>query len=527
MAPETLADLARINAARADPRLLFDDRAASYADLDEAARRVATGLCEHGLAAGDRLAIWLDNRWAWLVTLFACARLGAMAVVINTKFRSAEVGEILTRSGARHLLTALDGDETLGILGGCASLGALEVIIDAADGGALPAALRELKLASFGAMSAAPPLARQYGAADSSVILFTTSGTTSAPKFVMHDQRRVIRHGLDLATAAGVGAESNMFLAPPFCGTFGFSTTFAALSVGARLVVPRGWEPQAALRLLREHRVTHCMATDDAFNRLLSLSQDPDPFPDLRLGGVAGVNPRLDGIYAEAAARNLRFAGLYGSSELQAIVALQDPDLPVEERAKRGGRLVSPEARVRARDPESGAELPHGQAGELEFYVPGSGMKGYFGNAAATAAAYRQDGYFRSGDLGYTETDGRFVFLARMGDTLRLGGFLVDPTEIEQVLQSHPSIKEAQVVEVETERGNRPVAFVILNESAVFDPEDLKRHVAARLAKFKVPVQVHALDDFPRTVSANAAKVQKSKLKELARSRLPAMQDPR
>jgi fatty-acyl-CoA synthase len=517
-APRTLTALAGRNAGRPGARLLFDERRASFEELDAAAQRVACGLQNSGLAKGDRLAVWLDNRWPWLVTLFACARLGAIAVAVNTKFRSKEVGDILSRSGATHLLMSSDADGALTTLSQCESLGALRVVIDAgAGGGPLPQNLAALDFVPFAELGRSPPLAIDQGMADDGIIIFTTSGTTSAPKFVLHDQLRVIRHGLDLARAAAVDEHSVMFLAPPLCGTFGFSTAFAALAAGARLVMPATWDPQKAYHLMRTHGVTHCMATDDAMQRLLSVAGDATPLPALRLAGIAGVNPRLDGIYKEAQARGIKLAGLYGSSELQAIVSLQDLDADVTQRAKRGGRMVSANAKVRARDPQTSQVLAHGEPGELEFFAPDSGMKAYYGNPDATAAAFRPDGYFRSGDLGFTEADGRFVFLARMGDTLRLGGFLVDPTEIELVLQSHPTIKEAQVIAVDTARGNRPVAFVILQPHAVLQEAELKSFVGERLAKFKVPVRLQALQDFPRTESANAAKVQKSKLKELVK----------
>jgi fatty-acyl-CoA synthase len=517
-APRTLAALAGRNAARPGARLLFDDGPASFEELDAAAQRVACGLQNSGLTKSDRLAVWLDNRWPWLVTLFACARLGAIAVVVNTKFRSKELGDILARSGATHLLMSSDAEGALATLSQCDSLGALRVVVDAGAGQRpRPGNLAALNFVPFAELSRTPSLAIDQGMPDDGIIIFTTSGTTSAPKFVLHDQRRVIRHGLDLAQAAAVNEHSVMFLAPPLCGTFGFSTAFAALAVGARLVVPATWDPQTAYDLMRTHGVTHCMATDDAMHRLLRVSDDVAPLPTLRLAGIAGVNPRLDGIYAEAQARGVKLVGLYGSSELQAIVSLQDPDADVAQRAKRGGRMVGANAKVRARDPRSAQILAHGEPGELEFLVPDSGMKAYYGNPDATAAAFRPDGYFRSGDLGFTESDDRFVFLARMGDTLRLGGFLVDPTEIELVLQSHPTIKEAQVIAVDTARGNRPVAFVILQPHAVLQEAELKVFVGDRLAKFKVPVRFHALQDFPRTESANAAKVQKSKLKELAK----------
>jgi fatty-acyl-CoA synthase len=164
--------------------------------------------------------------------------------------------------------------------------------------------------------------------------------------------------------------------------------------------------------------------------------------------------------------------------------------------------------------------LEHGAAGELEFLAPGSRMVEYLGNAAATASAFSEDGYYRSGDLGFTQEDGRFVFLARMGDALRLGGFLVSPAEIEDVVQEAPGIAACQVVAARRPAGLVPVAFVILREGAALDEAAVIGHVAARLARFKVPARVIPLDAFPVTPGANATKIQKGKLREMAEALL-------
>lgn len=181
-------------------------------------------------------------------------------------------------------------------------------------------------------------------------------------------------------------------------------------------------------------------------------------------------------------------------------------------------------ARVRARDPESGRVLADGESGELEFLAPGSRMVGYFGDPESTAAALTEDGWYRSGDLGYTQADGRFVYLARMGDSLRLGGFLVSPLEIEGVVQEVEGIDGCQVVgvTVDTTAGSalKPVGFVTLKPGGKLDEAAAIRHVAGRLAKYKVPVRLFAIDAFPATEGTNATKIQKHKLRGLAQTKM-------
>ena len=211
-----------------------------------------------------------------------------------------------------------------------------------------------------------------------------------------------------------------------------------------------------------------------------------------------------------------------GISEIQALFSRQSEHASLDDRRLAGGRPVSALARVRARDPETDEVLAHGQAGELEFLAPSSRMVGYFGNPQATAEALLEGGWYRSGDLGYTQEDGRFVFLTRIGDSLRLGGFLVSPAEIEECAQQFAGIDGCQVVGVRTAGALRPAAFVTLKAGGRFDEAGLIGHIAARLARYKVPVRAFAIDAFPVTEGTNATKIQKHRLRDLAQERLDA-----
>jgi fatty-acyl-CoA synthase len=267
------------------------------------------------------------------------------------------------------------------------------------------------------------------------------------------------------------------------------------------------------------HRVTHTHASDEMIGRMLDAVPGTPAFPSARFFGYASFSPAYADLPQRAQARGLAVVGLYGMSEVHALMARQSEAAPFAERVLAGGRCVAAEGRVRARDPESGAVLPHGTPGELELKVP-SAMVGYFNDEAATRAAFSADGYLRTGDLGYSTAEDAFVFLARLGDAVRLGGFLVSPAEIEDVLQTHPAVAGAQVVGVETVAGTKAFAFVIVEAGAAFDEAALIAHCAARIAKFKVPVRVQPIDAFPVTPGANATKIQKSKLRELAQDAL-------
>jgi len=510
--------------ASASGELLDRDRPLSYAALADESARLAGALRDLGVHAGDRVALWLPNLPAWLALFFACARLGAIAVSVNTRFRSHEVADIVGRARCRLLCywpgyRQIDFD---GILAGCEpeALSALEALLVYEEDGSAPAAVIGKHAYRYRTLVRHAALADDASRPDAGCIMFTTSGTTKAPKFVLHDQRTLIRHAYDVAENFGyTAAQAKILITAPLCGVFGFCNAMAAIAAGRTLVMYPGFDAKESARAVQRHAITHTNATDDMIQQLLAAAPEPQPFPSVHFFGYGGFSPALADLPAQADARGLKLVGLFGMSEVQALMARQSEAAPLPERALAGGRPVASEARVRARDPESGAVLEHGVAGELEFDVP-SLMRGYFENEKANRDAFTADGWFRSNDLGYTTADGRFVFIARLGDALRLSGFLVSPAEIEDVLLAHASVESAQVVGAETAGGVKPVAFVIPKAGAPFEEQALIAHCAARIAKFKVPLRICALDAFPVTPGANATKIQKAKLRELAQELL-------
>jgi len=261
---------------------------------------------------------------------------------------------------------------------------------------------------------------------------------------------------------------------------------------------------------------------------MLDMTDEAKPFPSLRACGFAAFTGDPSEVVKRADSCGIPLIGAYGMSEVQALFAMRDPAGPTEDRMRGGGTPTSPKSRVRVRDPETGALLPPGEQGELEVTGP-SMMLEYLGNPEATAKTLTEDGFIRTGDLGYLDGDPRnpntFTYLSRMGDTLRLGGYLVAPEEISNYLEAHPGVSGAQVVGVDGiagARGTQAVAFVIPAKGAAFSESALQAHCAAGLARFKVPARVFAVEAFPVTESANGVKVQRTKLRELAQSMIAA-----
>lgn len=503
------------------PALVAGDSPTSFGELSDLSRRAATGLAALGIAAGDRVALWLPNGPEWLILWFACARLGAIAVAVNTRFRAAEVEDIVGRSGARALVLspAFKGIDFAGILAGVdpAALGAVEHVITIGKTAAPPLPGRETR--PYADLLAAEPIGRTAAAPEAGCIVFTTSGTTSKPKFVLQSQGSIARHARQVARAFEYDEPDSVLLqALPLCGTFGLAQAMGALAASAPSIQMPVFDAGAVLDLIRRHDVTSFNGSDEMFDRLMDAAAGPDDFASLRFCGYAAfANPEANAFVARGDAAGLTLCGLYGMSEVQALYARQPEDAPPEARAKAAGRLTSPGAAARARDPDSGDILPHGVAGELELAGP-SRFSEYFLDAEATAAALTDDGYVRTGDLGYTEEDGGFVFLTRMGDSLRLGGFLVSPGEIDAWIERHPAVAACQTVAVETPNGLTPVAFVI--PASNFEETPVLDHCREGLAGFKVPARILTLDAFPVTQSANGEKIQRGKLRDMAAAAL-------
>ena len=503
--------------------IIDETRVLTYGDLDLSARRVAGGLAAAGIGVGDRVALWLPNTCEWLVLFFACARLGAIVVAVNTRFRQAEIGNVLGRTGCKALALSpgFKGIHFPGILGQVeeGALAALETLVVVGGEGEVLPGRRHL---SYSALEAHAAHEGDDATAESPCILFTTSGTTSAPKFVVHKHSALIAHGAAVARGFGyTEPDSRTLQATPFCGIYGFSQAMGTLSAGAPIVALQTFDAGTAVETIRARRVTQFNGTDDMMDRLLAATPLARPFPSLRFFGCARFNTTLVDLAERAEARGVRVHGLFGMSETQALLTLQPAAKPLAERKLAGGVAVSAETVVRVRDTQTGALLPPGENGEVEVKGP-SLMAGYYGDPEATAAAFTEDGFFRTGDLGYATPDGGFVLVARMGDALRLGGYLVSPAEIEEFVRRYPGVEGCQVVGATVSGNPAAVAFVVMERGAEFDEAALRAHCAGGLAKFKVPYRFFALDEFPAVMSPNGLKIQRGKLRDVAAERVGA-----
>lgn len=517
----SLQSLIRIETA-ADPAFVFDGTAVSRAEFSAKVEQTAAWLAAQGIGKGDVVAVWLVNRVEWLTLLFAAARLGAIAAAVNTRYRSAEVAHLLKLSGARLMVVEANfrSIDFAAILAGIAKneVPALQKLaVVGAD--AIPA---HWPCVCFDAFDRPyPPAPPAQDDIDLPVLLYTTSGTTKGPKLVAHSQRTLATHAVSVARALQLDPRRHSLLAMlPFCGTFGMTSLLGFVAAGATVHALDAFEAAPALAILREHRITHSFGSDEMFRRILAHTDAPRPFPYLELCGFAAFQPGWRELAAEAEARGLPLHGLYGSSEVQALFSIARASDAFADRIEGGGWPMSPDAKVRVRDTDTGELAASGVSGEIEISAP-SRFLGYFNNPEATREAITADGFFRTGDIGHLRGDGSFVYETRAGDAMRLGGFLVAPGEIEDELKSCAGVADAQVVAVDLKGQARCVAFVIPAKQPPMQ-EMLVAHLRERLAGYKVPARIYVVDAFPVTDSANGVKIQRARLRAMAMERIGA-----
>ena len=502
--------------------LIADDAGISFADLAQKSAKLAAGLAETGVRRGDRIAVWLPNGSDWLASLFAAARLGAVCVAVNTRFRAAEVEDIVGRAGCSTLIyePGFKGIDFEGILSAVdpRALSSLRRLV--ACGGSSTPGLPSVPTVPMADLAAAPPVSLPDARAQDGVIVFTTSGTTSRPKFVLQTQGSLAVHACEVARAFGYDAGDTVLLqALPLCGTFGLAQALAGIAARRPSVLMPAFDAAAAAQLIRIHSVTTFNGSDEMLARIAECAGPSDLASVKWCGFAAFSNARVVDFVEHCAARGLRLAGLYGMSEVQALYARQPVDAEPEKRALAGGIPVSPSARVEVRDPDTGAALPVGVSGELYLKGPSRFLE-YSGNADATSATITPDGFVRSGDLGYLTDDGGFVFETRMGDGIRLGGFLVNPAEIDAWIERRRGVKACQTVGVDMNGRMQPVSFVIPAGMDDVDEAALLEHCRQGLAGYKVPSRLFVLDRFPTTDGPNGEKIQRGALRAMAEARL-------
>jgi fatty-acyl-CoA synthase len=485
------------------PAVRDEDRALDAAAFEARCARAAGWLAASGVARGDRIALLLANRTAYLELVLAAARIGAIAVPLSTRLAAPE-------------LRALFADCTPRVLCGEAELAALVRAACAPGSHAPPVRLEvggapdayEATLAAAAPHGDAVPVSP-----DDPMILMYTSGTTGVPKGALLPHRKTLFNSLNAQLFFETRAADRVLVPLPLFHSFGLNIlALPALYAGAALVLERRFDAARVWELVGREGITYLGGVPTMFSALHETLAAAPPgryaLGTLRFLFTAGAAIPVELIRAFEA-RGLVLKQGFGQTETSVICCLDARDA-IRKAGSVGRPVFHAEVRIvrtasLARPPAEWEACAPGEPGEIVVRGP-IAMLGYWQRPEATAETIR-DGWLRTGDLAVADDEGFVTLTGRARDMYISGGENVYPAQVEAVYLEHPSVREVAVIGVPDARwGEAGRAFVVLADGASLDPAELARFGSERLARFKVPRDFVAIDALPRTATGKVQK---------------------
>ncbi|MEU9321575.1 class I adenylate-forming enzyme family protein [Streptomyces sp. NPDC048295] len=520
--PRTLREFVETTWAFGDqPFLISGERSYSYAEFFAAASALACRMTgTYGLRRGDRAVVAMRNHPEWQIAFWAAQLAGLVAVPLNAWWTEDEFAYALDDCGPRLLL--VDGERLPGVAGWAAENGARVLVFHGeetapdgtAPGGTFPDGVERYEDLPAPDPLAAPPEAGIRPEDDATIIY--TSGTTGRPKgavathlaqvgAVLNPRYHAAASALGRGIIPGQGPAPVTLLTFPFFHVAAFTGFYAAMAAGGTLVLMRKWDAEEALRLIREHGVTHYAGVPATALQLLAAAERAgDGLESLQMLNTGGAAAPPDLVARLTAGHGDRIEPRngYGLTETSGGV-LANFGAEYRLHPDSVGR-PTPTTEVRISGP-AGEALPEGEVGEL--WLRGQSLvRGYWRDEAATARAFA-GGWFRTGDLAVVR-EGRVNVVDRIKDMVIRGGENVYCVEVEAVLHDHPDVEDAAVLGVaHPVLGEEVAAVVRLRDGATVTAEELRAHVGRSLAAFKVPAHVLVREEpLPRNPTGKVLK---------------------
>jgi fatty-acyl-CoA synthase len=465
----------------------------TYRELEGEVHRTTEVLRDWGIGPRDRVGILMLNDPRFIDLLFACGRIGAIAVPLNWRLTAPELAFQMRDAGVRLLIV---GPEQAAVATALAHETGTPQLHAPAELDALKA---DVPLPWGGGLSWTPPPMNTLPGDGDPVLMVYTSGTTGAPKGAVLTHQNLFWNAINDILALGLTWEDRGLTVLPLMHAGGIGLfTLPLLLAGGTVVLPRKFDAEEALAHIEQERVTVCLGVP-AIHTLLTESEgfESRDLSSLRFMYNGGDRvPRH--VVERYLARGIRFGHGYGLTETAPTAFLSEPDA-----AEAGGAMAGFAGKpafgvdVRIVD-EAGDDVGPGTVGEVLFQGPNL-FQGYWGRPEATAEAH-VGGWFHTGDLAHMTDDGSGFVVGRKKQMLKSGGENIYPAEIEQTLLEHPAVAEVAVIGRPHPQWNEtPFAVVALHPGAVAEEADLMAFLTPRLARFKIPRGFAFVPSLPRT----------------------------
>ncbi|HQJ88333.1 MAG TPA: class I adenylate-forming enzyme family protein [Methanoregulaceae archaeon] len=464
----------------------------TYRDLRAMTNRLARGLIELGVERKDRICIYLDSSAEYLVGYLASWRMGAVAVPTNIVYRERELAHAINDAGAVAIITDREGAKVArAIAGDCPTL-RLRIVVGGRESGEI--GWEELQRGD-------PVMRPVHCSFDDLCHIQYTAGTTGRPKGAM------LSHGawitaLEAEREALSLVPGDVYLGIYPMGHVGCSWGLATLRAGGTWVALSRFSLDAYLTLARAYRPTVLAGMPPVIHALVHAGPEADQALRSARVIISGGGSLLPSIWEAFDRRfGIPVANAYGLSET-IVIGSGTVTLPAYPHLTRGYRSVGVPVgytEVRVVDVDNpGLELPPGTAGEIAIRGP-SVAAGYWNQPEATAAVFREDGWFLTGDIGVMDEDGVLFITDRKKDMIIMSGWKIYPTEVENVIIGHDAVQDVAVYGIPDERrGEIPVAAVVPVPGRSLTLDDLRKFCEDQLAGYKIPRRLELVESLPR-----------------------------
>ncbi|WNY26764.1 AMP-binding protein [Methanolapillus ohkumae] len=513
--------------------IVYSDRDLRFTwkDFNKRVDNMAKGLLAIGVQKGYHVGLWATNVPDWLTFLYACAKIGAVCITVNTSYKQHEL-EYLVENSDMHTLCIIDGTfdgdyvqmtyNMLPELKTC-QRGHLKserfphmknVIYIGHEKHRGMYNTAEILLLGNNVGDAVLEKAKSEVNCHDVVNMQYTSGTTGFPKGVMLSHHNIANNGYLAGEHMRFTQNDKLCVCVPLFHCFGVVlATMNCLTHGCTQVMIEKFDPLLTLASIHKERCTALYGVPTMFISELNHPMfDMFDLTSLRTGIMAGSLCPIELMRKVSEKMHLKITSVYGLTESSPGMTHTRIDDSADVRYTTVGRPFE-FTEVKVLDPQTNTECPPGVQGEMccRGYLI---MKGYYKNEEATKEAVDENGFLHSGDLGIMDENGNFQITGRIKDMIIRGGENIYPREIEEFLYKMPGIKDVQVAGVPSEKYGEAVgAFIILHEGVTMKAEDVQDFCRGQIARYKIPKYVFFLDAFPMTGSG---KIQKYKLREMS-----------